>query len=88
MAIRIVSVLVILFSIFFMPFWVFVLMVAAGIIYFDIFAESLVLLLLSDILYAARSGKFGGVFFLTTILGGVALILAEILKKRLKFYNK
>jgi hypothetical protein len=85
---RVLSVIVIFLSVFFMPFWVFALLALLGIVYFDIFVESIVLLLISDLLYGIREGRLGGIYFFTTICGIIIIIMAEVLKKKTRFYNK
>ena len=84
MLFRILAVLILALSIFFMPFWIFVLLALVGMIYFHVFWESTILFLLSDILYGTKDATFLGAIF---ILAVCILIIIEIVKKKLKFYS-
>ncbi len=83
---RILAAILLLFSILFMPFWVSVILALAGMIYFTMFWETLMLFLLSDVLYGAREAKFSGAIFVSFIASAVVLVIIEITKKKLKFY--
>ncbi|MFA5778461.1 MAG: hypothetical protein WC870_03195 [Candidatus Paceibacterota bacterium] len=87
MLLRILASVLLLFSILFMPFWASTLLVLLGMIYFNIFWEAVVLFLLSDLLYGIREEKFYGAIFISSVATGVLLIITEIIKKKLKFYN-
>lgn len=86
MALRIISIFILLFSITFLPFWFSALLWLIAIFYFSLFFEGALLFLLSDLLYGAHVTKFSGLLF-TTFLSAVFITIAvEILKKFLKFY--
>jgi len=87
MALRILASILLLFSILFMPFWVSVILALASMVYFSIFWEATILLLLSDLLYGAKEAKFSNVIFISFIVSILILILLEFLKKKLKFYS-
>ncbi|MEK7081273.1 MAG: hypothetical protein AAB902_02710 [Patescibacteria group bacterium] len=87
MALRILASVLLLFSILFMPFWVSVILALAGMIYFAIFWEVVVLLLLSDLLYGVKEAKFSNVIFISFIVSILVLVLLEFLKRKLKFYS-
>jgi hypothetical protein len=61
--------------------------VLAGMIYFAVFWEAVVLFLLSDLLYGVKEAKFSGAIFISFIIALMVLIIVEILKKKLKFYR-
>ncbi len=87
MLIRISAVILVLFSVLFMPFWLTILLVLAGMFYFSIFWEAVVLLLLSDFLYGVGEIRFQGVVFVSSIIATIVLLAIEALKKKLKFYR-
>ena len=87
MILRILAVVVLLFSILFMPFWVSVILALAGMIYFAVFWEAVILFLLSDLLYGVKETKFSGTIFVSFIIAAILLIIIEIVKKKLKFYK-
>ena len=86
MALRILASVLLLFSVLFMPFWVSVLLALAGMIYFSVFWEAVVLFLLSDLLYGAGEAKFHGAVVVSFVSAIIAIIAIEIVKKKLKFY--
>jgi hypothetical protein len=88
MLLRILAFLVLLFSILFMPLWVSVILAFAGMIYFDVFLEAVLLFLLSDLLYGVREAKFSGGVFISFFIAVIVLIIIEVVKRKLKFYNK
>lgn len=88
MLIRILASALILFSALFLPFWVSIILALAGLIYFPIFWEAVLLFLLSDLLYGVREAKFSGFVFISFFLALLFLILIELLKKKLKFYPR
>lgn len=83
---RILVSVLLLFSVLFLPFWVTVLLALAGMIYFSVFWEAVVLFLLSDSLYGVGKEKYFGLVFVSFIASFIILILIEILKKKIKFY--
>ena len=87
MLLRILASLVLLFSILYLPFWVSVILALAGMVYFPLYWEAAALFLLSDALYGVPQARFFGFVFVAFFLSLVILAAAEILKKKLKFYN-
>lgn len=84
MLLRILASLVLLLSILFMPFWLSVLLALGGMIYFSFFWESVVLFLLSDLLYGAGEARFSNIFFVSLIISFFALIIIELSKKKFR----
>lgn len=83
MLFRIGAVIILLLSVLFMPFWLSVILAVAGMFYFKIFWEAIVLFLVSDLLFGLKDA---GVIFLSGIVALLAFVLIEIMKKKLKFY--
>lgn len=69
-----------------MPFWVSVILALAGMIYFNVFFEAIILFILSDLLYGTKESSFP-VVFTSFIVTSIVLIMIEIMKKKVKFYN-
>ncbi|MFZ2150316.1 MAG: hypothetical protein WAV15_04115 [Minisyncoccia bacterium] len=70
-----------------MPLWVSVILAFAGMVYFPIFWEATALFLVSDVLYGVSEMKFNGIVFISFFTFLAALVLVELLKKKLKFYK-
>ena len=70
-----------------MPFWVSVILALAGMIYFNVFWEAVVLFLLADLLFGVREVKFHNMIFISLIMTTIILIIIEMVKKKLKFYK-
>ena len=87
MLIRILATLVLLFSVLFLPFWVAVILALAGMVYFSVYWEAALLFLVSDALYGVPEARFFGFVFVSFVLALSLLAAAEIIKKKLKFYN-
>ena len=86
MTLRILASILLLFSVLFLPFWVSAILALAGMFYFSVFWEAVVLFLLSELLYGAGEAKFHGAVFVSFITSLAVLIIIEIIKKKLKFY--
>ena len=86
MTLRILASVLLLFSVLFLPFWVSILLALAGMFYFSVFWETVVLFLLSDLLYGAGEAKFHGAVFVSFVSAIIVIIAIEIVKKKLKFY--
>ncbi len=69
-----------------MPFWLSVILALAGMMLFPVYVEGVALLFLSDLLFGVEEARYFGIVFISLIVGILALLLAEVLKKRLKFY--
>ena len=85
---RIIALIILLFSVLFLPFWMSVILAILEMIYFSFLIEATILFLFSDLLYGLpETGPFGTVLdsFFMSLLG---LIILELLKKKLKFRYK
>lgn len=87
MLLRILFSVLLLFSTLFMPFWVSVVLALAGMFYFSIFWEAVILFFLSDLLYGVKENKFFGAIFVSSVIFGTVLMVVEIVKKKMKFYS-
>ena len=84
MVIRILALILLLFSVLFAPFWVSVILAVAGVFYFSVFWEAVVLLFLSNLLYGAGDPS---AIFISLLIYTIILIAIEMLKKKIKFYD-
>ena len=87
MALRIVSFIILLFSLLFLPFWVSCILAILGIIKFSLFVEAPILFLISDLLYGTKEASMYNIYFVSSTGILIVLVIAEILKKKLKFYK-
>lgn len=85
MLIRILASILLLFSILFLPFWVSAILAFAGIIYFNVFGEAVIFLLLSDLLYGVRETKFYGAVFISFAAALISLLVIELAKRKFRF---
>ena len=87
MVLRILASIILLLSVLFMPFWLSAVLALAGIIYFPIYIEAAVLMLLSDVLFGAREAAFSGVVYVSFLTSVACLVIVELIKKKVKFYK-
>ena len=84
---RILASFLLLLSILFLPFWISVILALAGMIYFNIFWEAVILFLLADLLIGVQEAKFYNIIFVSFIISNIILVIIEIAKRKLKFYT-
>ncbi len=84
---RILLSFLLLISILFFPYWISVILALFGIIYFRFFWEVVVLFFISDLIFGIKEARFFNIILFSTILSFVILILAQFVKKKLKFYQ-
>ena len=84
---RVVAVLVLLGSIFILPFWVSATLGIVGMFYFRKFYEAPIIFLISDLLYGVHTPKLGNILFFSFIVSMLVFLLIEFLKKKLKYYR-
>jgi len=84
MVLRILASLVLLLSILYMPFWLSIILALAAMVYFSFFWESIILFFLSDLLYGTSEIRFLNIFFVSTIISFLFLIIIELLKKKIR----
>ena len=86
MLLRILASLLLLISVLFWPFWISIILALAGMIYFNVFLEAVVLFLLSDVLFGIKETSWGGMMFVSFVVSAIVLVIIEVTKKKLKFY--
>ncbi len=84
MVLRILASFVLLLSVLYMPFWLSVILVLAGMTYFSFFWEGVILFFLSDLLYGTSEIRFFNIFFISTIISFLFLVIIELLKKKIR----
>ncbi|PIP68995.1 hypothetical protein COW91_01770 [Candidatus Nomurabacteria bacterium CG22_combo_CG10-13_8_21_14_all_32_8] len=84
---RILALLVLLVSIFYMPFWLSIILALTAMIYFSFFWEGVILFFISDLLYGIKEEKFFNIFFVSFIISFLVLIVIELLKKKIRISN-
>jgi len=86
MLIRILASFILLISILFLPFWISIIFAFLAIIYFTVFWEAIVILLLVDLLYGTKEIKFFEIIFVSSLGATIILILVEMAKNKLGFH--
>jgi hypothetical protein len=84
---RILAFFVLLWSVLFMPWWLFLILALSGMVYFPFFLEAVFLSLLSDLLYGTPEIKLFHSVYVSFILILVCFVFLEILKKKLRLHN-
>ncbi len=84
MKLRILASIILLFSVLFMPFWVSAGLACIGIFLFHYFVEASIFLLIADGLFGTHD-KYLFVGFLAAI---VVMCIVELIKRKIKFYDK
>lgn len=79
--------LALLASVLWLPFWLTLILVLAGLFYFKNFYEAPAAGLLMDLLYGLPETRWGGWPLVSFTIGIIIFIGAELLKRRLKFYD-
>jgi len=80
--------LLLLVSVLFWPFWLSLILVLFGISYFSNYWEGIVIFFLSDLLLGVPKERFFNFELVGTLSALISLVLIELLKKKLKFYEK
>ena len=84
---RLLVSLVLLFSVLFLPWWVYTPLTILSMLVFPLFWEAVLFFLLSDLLYGAPKSGFGNVVYISFFLALVFITLIEIFKRKLRFYR-
>ena len=87
MLLRILVFFAFLFSVLFMPLWVSVVLALAGMIYFSVFWEAVMLFFVSDLLYGIKETKNSPMIFISFFVSVLVLVILEMLKKKLRLYD-
>ena len=81
---RILFSILLLLSVLFMPFWLTAILALFGMAYWNVYAEGVALLLLSDLIFGAEVERFQYFTFVSTSLSLACLIFIEFLKKKMR----
>ncbi len=84
---RILLNIVIIFSVFYFPWWIVALLSLFGVFLFNRFYEIFFIGLFIDMLYGVKADKFYGMWFIFTVIFTIMYILAKRLKKNIRFYD-
>ena len=84
---RIILDILLLLSVFLMPFWFTALFAFVLLFYFENFYEIIPLFFLADLLYGVPESRFLGITAILLITAIIVYFLSFVLKKRLKFYR-
>lgn len=84
MALRIIAVVALLFSVLFCPFFVSAALGALSIIYFSKYYEGAAVFFISDLLFGSSVGRFSGIYFVSGISALLLLFIVEFLKKKMR----
>lgn len=83
---RIITNIVIVISILFLPWWATVLLVCAGILLFPHFYEAIIAGVLMDVLYGVSMVSFSGFVAVFTVIFSLGYLLGERFKKNVRLY--
>lgn len=86
MWIRIALAIILLLSVFFLPFWTSILLLLAAMAYLPVFWEGVVIFFVSDLLFGAEREALFNIVFLSALIALTLLMLMETIKKKLRFY--
>jgi hypothetical protein len=87
MALRIFIILILMFSILFLPFWVSLILAFIGMVSFPFFVEAIILFLLSDLLFGVSGARFSNVVVVSMLISIAMFIAVEIFKTKSVFYH-
>lgn len=88
MLLRILSSIILLLSVLFMPFWLSLILAFVGMAYFPFFLEAVFLFFLSDLLYGVKEPKLFNMVFVSFVIALICFIFLELLKKKLRLHSK
>jgi hypothetical protein len=84
---RVITDIALFISLFIFPWWFVVVLAVIALFFFNSYYEVIFLGVIIDSLYNAPIARFHGFEFVVTIAMVLLYILAEVLKRRLRFYN-
>jgi len=84
MKLRITVSLMLLFSVFFLPFYVSTILALGGIIYFRIYFEGVLLMLLIDLLHGVREARFLRLYFVFFLSSLLIMVIIEFIKTKMR----
>jgi len=84
MFLRLTSVILLLVSVIFLPWWLWLVMAAGLMFLLPAFWEAIPILFVSDLIFGVPEGRFFGSVFATLIVGIVIYLLINLFKKYLR----
>ncbi len=91
---RILFLILLVFCVFFTPYFIYLPLALFGLIYFKNYWEGLVAVFLSDMIYNTPEAKFYGLVFISTIIFLIIFFVIEIIKQKIRpsdsarYFNK
>lgn len=83
MKLRVIFTLILFLSSIFGPFWLTALLVLFGIIYFKLFWEGVIILLISDFFFGVSEARYNNLTYIAFITSLVVLVIAEVVKRKM-----
>lgn len=77
-----------LISVIFFPFYISLIVAVVGMFLFANYWEAILGFFISDLIYGLGKNNFLNTYFASFLLAIFLLLLVELLKKKLKFYQK
>jgi len=87
MRLRLLSGLILLLAVLWLPFWFSLLLILISMVYFSFFIEGVIFITLNEVLYGVSEAKFHNEIFVWTGTFLVILFVIEYLKKKLEFHS-
>ncbi len=87
MSIRLVSSLMILGALFVLPWWLVFILTIAGLFYFNLFFEGVIIFFLADLIYGLPVNGVGMIQFPLTFLAIFLLIVIHTVRDNFLVYN-
>lgn len=83
---RFIAVIIILLSVIFFPYWLYLPLLGAAIIFFPLFWEAILVALLIDVLYGGGIGRATALFSPMAVLATTLLLVMLPVRERLRVY--
>lgn len=88
MKLRISMIVILFLAVLFMPYYITLPLILFGMIYFTYYWEGLLILLSMDLLYGIRNETFLGIYLFMFFSGLVAMLIIEIIRKKIRYKNR
>lgn len=85
MAKRIIFSILLFISLFFLPFWVFIILSLVGMFLFLDYYEALFLLFFADMLYGTRENRYFNFVYIYSIFGLILFFTINFIKQKIRF---
>ncbi|MEK7588647.1 MAG: hypothetical protein AAB438_02400 [Patescibacteria group bacterium] len=87
MKFRVLSGIILLFSVFMLPFWFSALLAISLMIYHSFYIEAVILVILNDLFYGVKEVRFFNEFFFVSISVVLIFFIIEFFKQKLEFHS-